>query len=75
MLETLKEIITMYADIDPDEITEESSLRNDLGLNSLVLMNMIVEVEDHYDIEIPETDIMNFDTIGDVIVYLESIID
>lgn len=74
MLETLKEIITMYADIDPDEINENSSLRNDLGLNSLVLMNMIVEVEDHYDIEIPEEDIMNFDTIGDVIEYLENAI-
>lgn len=74
MLETLKEIITMYADIDPDEINENSSLRSDLGLNSLVLMNMIVEVEDHYDIEIPEEDIMNFDTIGDVIEYLENAI-
>ncbi len=74
MLETLKEIITMYADIDPDEINENSSLRSDLGLNSLVLMNMIVEVEDHYDIEIPEEDIMNFDTIGDVIEYLENVI-
>lgn len=74
MLETLKEIITMYADIDPDEINENSSLRSDLGLNSLVLMNMIVEVEDHYDIEIPEENIMNFDTIGDVIEYLENAI-
>lgn len=74
MLETLKEIITMYADIDPDKINENSSLRSDLGLNSLVLMNMIVEVEDHYDIEIPEEDIMNFDTIGDVIEYLENAI-
>lgn len=74
MLETLKEIITMYADIDPDEINENSSLRSDLGLNSLVLMNMIVEVEDHYDIEIPEEDILNFDTIGDVIEYLENAI-
>lgn len=75
MLDTIKEIITMYADIDPDEITEESSLRNDLGLNSLVLMNMIVDLEDHYDIEIPETDVMDFDTIKDVMGYLESVID
>lgn len=75
MLETLKEIITMYADINPDEITAESSLRNDLGLNSIVLMNMIVDLEDHYDIEIPETDVMDFDTVGDVMGYLESVID
>lgn len=75
MLDTIKEIITMYADINPDEITEESSLRNDLGLNSLVLMNMIVDLEDHYDIEIPETDVMDFDTVADVMGYLESVID
>ena len=75
MLETLKEIITMYADVDPEEITEETSLRNDLGLNSLVLMNMIVELEDNYDIEIPESDAVDFDTVGDVISYLENVID
>ena len=75
MLETIKEIITMYADVDPDEITGETSLRNDLALNSLVLMNMVVELEDHFDIEIPESDAFNFDTVGDVIAYLEENVD
>lgn len=75
MLDTLKEIITMYADVDTDEITYETNLRNDLALNSLILMNMIVDVEDHFGIEIPENDIMEFDTVGDVISYLENVID
>ena len=75
MLETIKEIITMYADIDPDEITLETNLRTDLALNSLVLMNMIVEVEDTYGIEVPESDIMTFDTVGDVVAYLENVVE
>ncbi len=75
MLETIKEIITMYADVDPDKITAETSLRNDLALNSLILMNMIVELEDNFGIEIPESDIMDFETVGDVISYLENVVD
>lgn len=72
MIEILKEIITTYADVDPEQITEDTDLRNDLSLNSLVLMNMVVELEDHFDIEIPENDAFNFDTVGDVIKYLEN---
>ena len=75
MLETIKEIITMYAAVDPEEITLETNLRTDLALNSLVLMNMIVEVEDTYGIEVPESDIMTFDTVGDVVAYLENVVE
>ena len=75
MLETIKEIITMYADVDPEEITLETNLRTDLALNSLILMNMIVEVEDTYGIEVPESDIMTFDTVGDVVAYLENVVE
>lgn len=75
MIEILKEIITTYADVDPEQITEDTDLRNDLSLNSLVLMNMVVELEDHFDIEIPENDAFNFDTVGDVIKYLENNVD
>lgn len=74
MLDTLKKIISMYTDINPDEITNESDIRNDLGLNSLTLMNLVVEIEDHYDIEIPEDDAVNFETVGDVLKYLESVV-
>lgn len=75
MLETLKKIISMYTDINPDEITCESDIRNDLGLNSLTLMNLVVEVEDHYNIEIPEDTAVEFETVGDVIAYLEGVVE
>ena len=74
MLETLKKIIIMYTDISPEEITPESDIRNDLGLNSLTLMNLVVEVEDRYNIEIPEDIAVEFETVGDVIKYLESVV-
>ena len=75
MLETIKEIITMYAPVEPEEVTLETNLRTDLALNSLVLMNMIVEVEDNFGLEIPESDIMTFDTVGDVVAYLENVVE
>ena len=71
MLEKLKEIIVMYADISPEEITAESGIRQDLALNSLVLMNLIVEIEDRFNVEIPEDAAMEFETVGDVVAFLE----
>lgn len=74
MLDTLKKIISMYTDINPDEITPESDIRNDLGLNSLTLMNLVVEIEDHYNIEIPEDIAVEFETVGDVLKYLDTVV-
>ena len=74
MLDTLKKIISMYTDINPDEIPPESDIRNDLGLNSLTLMNLVVEIEDHYNIEIPEDIAVEFETVGDVLGYLGTVI-
>lgn len=74
MLDTLKKIISMYTDINPDEITNESDIRNDLGLNSLTLMNLVVEIEDHYNIEIPEDIAVEFETVGDVLKYLDTVV-
>lgn len=71
MLEKLKEIIVMYADIAPEEITAESGIRQDLALNSLVLMNLIVEIEDRFNVEIPEDAAMEFETVGDVVAFLK----
>ena len=72
MLEKVKEILGEFIDIDPDTITPESNLRTDIGLNSLDCVSLAEELENEYNIEIPNSVLSKFKTIGDVISYIES---
>ena len=72
MLEKVKEILGEFIDIDPDTITPESNLRTDIGLNSLDCVSLAEELENEYNIEIPNSELSKFKTIGDVISYIES---
>ena len=59
--------------IDADDITLEAELSGDLGINSIELADLVMLCEDKFDIEIEDTDINKFVTIGDVVNYLETL--
>ena len=71
MFEQAKDILAEYACIPEEDITLDSNLQTDLGLNSLDVINIVVEFEDAFDIEIDEPDIRSFATVGDLTDYLE----
>ena len=72
MLEEIKNLLVTELNIEnPDEITMEASLGNDLGINSLELADLILLCEEKYGIEIKDDDIHKFITVGDVVAYLE----
>lgn len=71
MLEKLKSILTETIGDKGIEITENTVLMSDLGLNSLDLVNLAVSVEDEFDIEIPDRAIKDLKTVGDVIDFIE----
>lgn len=56
---------------DSVKITEESSLVDELGLDSLEAMELMMEVENEFDVTIPESEIGNFSKVKDFIDYLE----
>ena len=72
MFETLKSILVEELQLEPDEITMESELANDLGVNSIELADLIMLCEDKFGVEIEDEDIHKFVTIGDVVAYLEA---
>ena len=72
MFETLKNILVDELQLDPDEITPESELANDLGINSIELADLVMSCEDQFGIEIEDDDIHKFITIQDVVNYLEA---
>ena len=71
MFETLKAILVEELQLDADEITMESELANDLGVNSIELADLIMLCEDKFGVEIEDEDIHKFVTIADVVGYLE----
>ena len=71
MFETLKALLAEELQLDPEEITMEAELANDLGINSIELADLVMQCEDKFDIEIDDDNIHNFVTIGDVVKYLE----
>ncbi len=73
MLETIRNIICSYVDIDPDEITESSKIRSDIGLNSFDLVNVAVDLENEYGISIDSKSFGGIKTIGDIMKYIESV--
>ena len=73
MFEKLKELLVEELQIDADDITLEAELSGDLGINSIELADLVMLCEDKFDIEIEDTDINKFVTIGDVVNYLETL--
>lgn len=73
MLEKLREIICEYADVKPEQVTEEVRFIEDLGFNSYNFMSMIGEIEEEFDIEVEEREVINVKTVGDAVKYIESL--
>lgn len=71
MLETVKEIICEYVEIDIEEITAESSLRYDIGATSFDLMNIAVDIEGRFGLSVPDSDLPRIKTVGDIAALLE----
>ena len=68
--EKVKAIIVDKLGIDENEVTNEASFTNDLGADSLDTVELIMEFEKEFDIQIPDDKAENIETVGDVIEYI-----
>lgn len=72
MFEKLKEIIEEKLNAEGATITEETSFKEDLDADSLDLFELVTNLEDEYEIEIPSEELENLTTVGSVADYLKS---
>lgn len=72
MLEKMKEIIAEQLGVEEDEITLDTSFKEDLGADSLDLFELTMALEEEYDIEIPAEELEDLETVNDVVEYLKS---
>lgn len=71
MLERLNKIIRNYTGDNNRTVTENTVLISDLGLNSFDLISLVCEVEDEFNIEIPDRAIKELKTVGDVVKFIQ----
>ena len=71
MLEKMKEIIADQLGVSEDEVTLEASFKEDLDADSLDLFELVMALEEEYDVEIPSDDLAELNTVGDVVNYLK----
>ena len=72
MFEKVKSLLVEELSVNPDDITLNAELANDLGVNSLELADMVLLIEEKYDIEITDDDIHKIVTVGDIVDFLSA---
>ena len=70
-LEAIKKAISEEFFVDENEITEESRLKEDLGIDSLASMQLILDMEKKFNIHVEDEEVMEIETVADVIALLE----
>jgi len=71
VFEKVREILCNQFDVDEDAVTLTTRISEDLGADSLDAVDMLMSLEDEFDVEIPDEEIENIHTVGDLVSYIE----
>ena len=74
ILDRVIDIVAEELAVDRDEITEDSSFIEDLGADSLDVVELVMAFEEEFDVEIPDEDAEDIRTVEDAVSYLEEIL-
>ena len=74
MLEKMKEIIAEQLSVDADSITEASSFKEDLGADSLDVFQIMMGIEEEFDIEIPTEEVEQIVSVGDAVEKIKKLV-
>jgi len=72
VFDKIKEILVDQLDVNEDSITLESVITDDLGADSLDVVDLVMSLEEEFDVEIPDEDIESIKTVEDIVKFIES---
>ena len=72
MFEEVQKILARQLRIEPSAVQMSSRIKEDLGADSLNILQLLMKIEDDYGIVIPDEQLAHFDTVADVVTYLDS---
>ena len=71
VFERIREIICDQLDLEEDKVTMDSDIMEDFEADSLDVVDLVMCIEDEFGLEVPDDQIENFRTVGDVVRYIE----
>ena len=71
VFERIREIICDQLDLEEDKVTMDSDIMEDFEADSLDVVDLVMSIEDESGLEVPDDQIENFRTVGDVVRYIE----
>jgi acyl carrier protein len=72
VLERVKRIVVDRLGVDETEVSLEANFKDDLGADSLDVVELVMELEDEFDLEISDEDAEKITTVGEVVTYIQS---
>ena len=75
VFEKVKSILIDQLDVEEEKVTPEASIADDLGADSLDIVDLVMSLEEEFDLEIPDDQVETIKTVGDIVKYIEDNID
>lgn len=72
VFDKVKKIIADQLDVDEDDIKMESSITDDLGADSLDVVDLVMSLEEEFDIEIPDEQVESIKVVSDIVKFIEA---
>ena len=73
VLEKIKDILSKQFDVSADSITPETDIAEDLGADSLDVVDVLMSLEETFDVEIPDAEAEKISTVGDAVEYIKAV--
>ena len=73
MFEEVKNILARQLRVSPDKVTMDAQIKRDLGADSVDILQLLMRLEDDYGIRIPDQELAKFETVGDVVNFLDTL--
>ena len=74
MFEEVKTILARQLRVAPERVTMDAQIKRDLGADSVDILQLLMRLEDDYGIRIPDQELAKFETVGDVVNFLDTLI-
>lgn len=71
VFEKVRDILVEQLDVEEEKVSMEASIIDDLGADSLDVVDLVMSLEDEFDVEIPDEQVKNMKTVGDIVKYIE----
>ena len=75
VFEKIRDIIVEQLGVDEEEVKAEASITEDLGADSLDVVDLVMSIEESFDVEVPDDEVENIKTVGDIVKFIEAKIE